>query len=215
MFSLYTFDANDELDQDLFRIELTSHATDRTPYLIGDVRYDEALEAAAAAEATARMLDNLGRAKDLNKVSKQQKLAGGWTPDALGSIGETVVRLMLPADKHSAAFIEGGTDKSPDALIDGLRYDVKTASRSGRSTFSVTAHKVDAGAWDVLILVKPLQEGLARVWVVACDAESPAFDKLAGRWGKPPFYLITCPDPAPQKKARRSTAYADLGAVFA
>lgn len=199
--STIELNAHDEIDQELLRQAILDGAANPAGVYVCDLAYSVEAEAAFLEAALARTLDNNKRSKNKEAHLAASKIAGGTTADTVGMLGEGPMRLALPNEAWSAIFVEGDTDKRPDVVIDNVRFDVKAASRNGRSTFSVEAPKWDSGVFDALILVKPLKPGLARIYV--CAARPNVWTRHKGIWtpkGRlPDFYLLVMPDPAPTK----------------
>jgi hypothetical protein len=212
--NITVLDAGCELDRDLFRIAVVAGATNPAGCYICDLHYDPEAEREFIRLAHLRTLDNNSRKKNRAAHLDSAAIAGGGTADTMGMLGEGPVRMALAEEDWSEAFVEGDTDDRPDVILDSIRLDVKTASRNGRSTFSVEAHKYDGDKFDALLLVKPLRAGAVRVY--ACAAKPNLWPRMKGVWtpkGRlPDYYLLTMPDPAPTKARRFSGHVEELKA---
>jgi hypothetical protein len=180
-------------DADIFQLLCVEAASSSKPTYIGDIVYDPSTHFEQwIAEGDARMNVNTKTGKAHSNQKNIQKIPGvTFTVDQLGRICEGPVELLLGLDV--AAVVENGTDDRPDKTFEGIRFDVKGATKREENSFAIPCWQALSGKYDALMLVQHLEVGRVRVWVCKCKP-AEGWMKLAGsKVGKKPFYRIACP----------------------
>lgn len=193
MLQTSTFSPASSLDKDIFALNCLAAAESSSPAYVGDIEYDAGEHYQKwYQEGCDRTAANAGFQR--KHSPEHQHIPGqALTVDQLGRICEGPVSLLLGLDV--AAVLQDRTDKRPDVVVDGIRFDVKGSMPRYENSFSIECYKARDGRYDALLLVQLVRPGLARVWACRCEPGAGWQEKAGCPASKPNFYRIPCPAP--------------------